>query len=211
MLSTRACLQTPKVISINRFRQDRSITAKPQTRVGGRAQMVKSGRFCPRAIVCKHALVVGLVSLTFLALTDGPETSADADWVTGDDGITHNSTVYYDKDTDPFVAYVDKVYWGARPAENLNWNESGAQWQREPTLYKVWDDDSWDTEASVDAGPWRSCGSSVNGLCWWNLNNDVTLEGAALVYQRLRYAYYVAVAFDSYKVSLVRRLARALS
>ena len=55
-LRTRACLQTPKVISINRFRQDRSITAKPQTRVGGRAQMVKSGRFCPRAIVCKHAL-----------------------------------------------------------------------------------------------------------------------------------------------------------
>ena len=58
--SSRACLQTPKVISINRFRQDRSITAKPQTRVGGRAQMVKSGRFCPRAIVCKHALVLQL-------------------------------------------------------------------------------------------------------------------------------------------------------
>ena len=56
LLDARACLQTPKVISINRFRQDRSITAKPQTRVGGRAQMVKSGRFCPRAIVCKHAL-----------------------------------------------------------------------------------------------------------------------------------------------------------
>ena len=138
------------------------------------------------------------MSLTFLALTDGPETSADADWVTGDDGITHNSTVYYDKDTDPFVAYVDKVYWGARPAENLNWNESGSQWQREPTLYKVWDDDSWDTEASVDAGPWRSCGSSVNGLCWWNLNNDVTLEGSARVDQRLRYAFYLSAGSDAH-------------
>ena len=141
-----------------------------------------------------------LVSLTLLALTDGPETSTDAE-ATQDYGITHSSTVYYDKDTDPFVAYVDRVYWGARPAENLNWNESGSQWQREPTLYKEWDGDSWETVVSVNAGPWRSCGSSANGLCWWNLNNDVTLEGSARVDQRLKYAYYVAAAFESQKVS----------
>ncbi len=91
---------------------------------------------------------------------------------------------------------MDRVHWGARPAENLNWNEFGSQWQREATLYKSWDGNSWETEASVDAGPWRACGSSVNGLYWWNLNNDVTLEGSARVDQRLRYAFYYSAGND---------------
>ena len=67
-------------------------------------------------------LVIGLLALMLLGLSDGPETSADARVATGDQRITHNSTVYYDKDTNPFVAYVDRVYWGARPAEDLNFN-----------------------------------------------------------------------------------------
>ena len=48
----------------------------------------------------------------------------------------------------------------------------------------------------MDAGPWRSCGSSANGLCWWNLNNDVTLEGSARVDQRLKYAYFYSAGAD---------------
>ena len=140
-------------------------------------------------------LVVGLVSLTLLGLSDGPETSADALLHTGDQGITHNSTVYYDKDTNPFVAYVDRVYWGARPAEDLNFNEFGSSWQRRPTTYWEWDGDSWELQLEVAAGQWRSCGSSANGLCWWDLENDVTLEGGALVRQRLKYYLYQSVAF----------------
>jgi hypothetical protein len=151
--------------------------------------------------IMHNAVNIGLVSLALLALTDGPETSTDAARATGDDGITHSSTVYYDKDTDPFVAYVDRVHWGARPAENLDWNESGSQWQREPTLYKEWDGDSWETVVSVNAGPWRSCGSSANGLCWWNLNNDVTLEGSARVDQRLKYALYLSAGSDAHLYS----------
>jgi hypothetical protein len=151
--------------------------------------------------IMHNAVNIGLVSLALLALTDGPETSTDADWVTGDDEITHNSTVYYDKDTNPFVAYVDKVYWGARPAEDLEWYQYGSQWRREPTLYKSWNGNSWETEASVDAGPWRACGSSVNGLCWWNLNNDVTLEGSARVDQRLKYALYLSAGSDAHLYS----------
>ena len=50
----------------------------------------------------------------------------------------------------------------------------------------------------MDAGPWRSCVSSVNGLCWWNLNNDVTLEGSARVDQRLKYALYLSAGNDAY-------------
>ena len=42
----------------------------------------------------------------------------------------------------------------------------------------------------MSAGDWRDCGSEDDGLCWWNLNNDVTLEGSARVDQRLRYRYY---------------------
>ena len=44
-------------------------------------------------------VVVGLVSLTLLVLTDGPDTTTDADWMTGDDGVTHSSTVHYTKNT----------------------------------------------------------------------------------------------------------------
>ena len=80
--------------------------------------------------------------MTLLALTDGPETSADADVATGDDGTTHNSTVYYDKDTNPFVAYVDRVHWGAQPAEDLEWYQYGSQWMRDTALYKAWDGNS---------------------------------------------------------------------
>ena len=143
-----------------------------------------------------------MVSLTLLALSDGPDTTADVERIiSADDRITHNSTVYYDKDTNPFVADVDRVEYGGRPAEHLAWYQYGAQWKRDDTLYKSWNGNSWETVVSVNAGPRRSCGSSANGLCWWNLNNDVTLEGSARVDQRLKYAYYVAAAFESQKVS----------
>ena len=142
-------------------------------------------------------LVVGLLALMLLAFTDGPESSVDADWVIGDHGITRNSTVYYDRDTNPFVVYADRVYWGARPAEDLNFNQFGSSWQRAATLYREWDGDSWETQVEVTAGQWRTCGSSPNGLCWLDLNNDVTLEGSARVDQRLKYALYESAAFDS--------------
>ena len=141
-------------------------------------------------------LVVGLVSLTLLALSDGPYTTADVQRIiSADDGITHNSTVYYDKDTNPFVADVDRVEYGARPAEQLQWWQYGPQWKRDNTLYYSWNGNSWVTEVSVGAGFWRSCGSSANGLCWTSLENDVTLEGGALVRQRLKYYLYQSVAF----------------
>ena len=138
-------------------------------------------------------LVVGLVSLTLLALTNGPETTTDTDWVTGDDGITHNSTVHYSKDTNPFVAYVDKVHYGARPAADLEWWQFASEWKRDTVKYKVWDGNSWETEESVSADSWRDCGSP-DSLCWWNVNKDVTLEDSARVDQRLKYRYFYYAA-----------------
>ena len=52
----------------------------------------------------------------------------------------------------------------------------------------------------MGASSWRSCGSSANGLCWLSLDNDVTLEGGALIKQRLKYHYYTSAAFDMGKV-----------
>ncbi len=140
--------------------------------------------------------VMGLVSLTLLALTSGPETSTDADWVTGDDGITHDSRVHYTTETNPFVAEVDRVYFGGRPAGNLLSVWFGADWRRDPTLYKVWNGSAWVTDHTVNKGPWRGCGDEDDGLCWWTLNNDVTLEDSARVDQRLRYRYFFYVWTD---------------
>ena len=135
-------------------------------------------------------LLVGLVSLVLLALANGPETSTDADWVTGDDEITHESTVHYTKDTNPFVAYVDRVYWGGKPAEDLEWWQFASEWRRDDTHYKRWDGSDWETEMEVKKGKWRDCGSADDGLCYWNLNNDVTLNDSARVDQRLLYRYF---------------------
>ena len=100
-----------------------------------------------------------------LALSDGPDTTADVERIiSADDGITHNSTVYYDKDTNPFVADVDRVEYGGRPAEHLAWYQYGAQWKRDDTQYKSWNGNSWVTEVSVGASSWRTCGSSAKGL-----------------------------------------------
>ena len=97
--------------------------------------------------------------------------------------------VYYDKETNPFVAHVDEIRWGAKPAEDLEWWQTASEWKRDTTKYKVWDGNSWETEESVSAGSWRSCGSADDGLCYWYLTNDVTLEDSARVDQRLKYRY----------------------
>ena len=94
------------------------------------------------------------------------------------------------------MAYVDRVYWGAKPAEDLESWQFASEWKRDTTKYMAWDGDSWETEKSVTAGKWKGCGSADEGLCWWNLNNDVTLEDSARVDQRLvyRYFYYAGMA-----------------
>ena len=55
--------------------------------------------------------------------------------------------------------------------------------------YKRWDGSSWVLVRSFGASSWRATGTP--GLAYWNLNNDVTLEGGALVKQHLRYRYFL--------------------
>ena len=64
------------------------------------------------------------------------------------------------------------------------------------TLYKVWNGSAWVTDHTIDEGSWRGCGHEDTGLCWWTLNNDVTLEDSARVDQRLRYRYFFYVWTD---------------
>ena len=71
-----------------------------------------------KGLVAVGVSVVALLVLAAvaLALEDGPETRDDI----GDGhGTSHQSTVYYDKDTDPFVAHVDRVYFGGRKPANM--------------------------------------------------------------------------------------------
>ena len=100
-----------------------------------------------------------------VALSDDPIATKDAKTMTGDNDVTHSSTVYYNKATNPFIAYVDRVYWGAKPAEDLEFWQFASEWKRDHTEYKEWDGNSWDTEKTVKAGKWRDCGSADDGLC----------------------------------------------
>ena len=61
--------------------------------------------------------VAAMASLALIALSDGPIETKDAKPWTGDNGVTHSSTVYYGKTTNPFVAYVDRIYFGGRPPD----------------------------------------------------------------------------------------------
>ena len=120
-------------------------------------------------------------------LSNGPKTSYDV----GDgNGISHSSTVYYTKETDPFVAEVDRVHFGGREKEEGHL-EFASGWRRKKTEYREWNGSSWVTEATVNPGSWRATGHEE--LDWWNLENDVTLEGGALVEQRLEYRFFYTV------------------
>ena len=136
-------------------------------------------------VVVLVALLVVLASSTVAwALSNGPETSSLNDGY----GTSHSSTVYYDKETNPFVAEVDRVYYGGRKRDT-DFGECCAIWTRYHTLYREWNGSSWVTVQSFGAGAWQSTGPE--SLSWWNLHNDVTLEGGALVQQRLEYEYHI--------------------
>ena len=130
-----------------------------------------------------------LVALSIMALTNGPEHSADAQNVTNDGGITHTSYVHYSKTTNPFVANVDRVYYGGRPPGDLSeeW-QFDPKWRREVTHYVRWNGSQWAPQLTRSSTEWRDCGSP-GSLCWWNLHNDVTLNDSAAVFQKLKYKY----------------------
>ncbi len=133
--------------------------------------------------------VAGLASLSLIALSNGPIETEDARPWTGDTEVTHSSTVYYGKTTNPFVAYVDRIYFGGRPAADLEWWQFASEWKRDATLYQRWDGSKWKTVLTVPASSWQDCGSPDN-LCVDNLYNEATLRDGALVRQRLKYRYF---------------------
>lgn len=117
--------------------------------------------------------------------TNGPISSDDS----GDGcGTDHTSTVHYNKDTSPFVAYVDKVNYGGRKPKG-DFGSLGHAWRRAPTKYWDWNGTSWVLDTTVSASSWRTTGSCP-GLAWWDLGNDVTLDGGALVVQYLDFKYF---------------------
>ena len=126
----------------------------------------------------------GLPTMT-QELVDGPY---DSDDVSDGHGISHSSYVYYTKETDPFVAEVDRIHYGAREKEEEPL-QSQSGWRRYKTEYKEWDGDSWNRVKKLKSSPWRETG--YDSLDWWNVSNDVTLEGGALVKQQIQYRFFV--------------------
>lgn len=82
------------------------------------------------------------------------------------------------------------MYWGGKPAKDLDWWQFPADWRRDDTHHKSWDGSDWETEKKVKKGKWRDYGRSDDGLCYRNLNNDVTLNDSARADQRLLYRYH---------------------
>ena len=123
-------------------------------------------------------------------LSNGPKRSSAID---DDHGISHESWVYYTKETDPFVAEVDRVHFGGRK-KDTSLPESVPEWRRHDTEYKEWNGTKWVREKKIGPGRWKSSGPEE--LDWWNLENDVTLEGGALVKQRLHYRYFLFGEID---------------
>ena len=122
-----------------------------------------------------------------MALINGPEHAAEAGSIIFDYGITHSSYVHYTKETNPFVALVERVYFGGRPAANLQSFQQYSDWRRDLTQYMRWNGGTqWDAQITVGSSDWDNCGSP-GSLCWWNLNNTADLEDSAMVRQRLAY------------------------
>ncbi len=97
-----------------------------------------------------------------------------------------------------FIAWVDRVYYGGRKPSTTFLLECCGQWRRNNTVYREWNGSSWVTAVSFGSSSWRATGNP--GLAYWNVNNDVTLEGGALVKNRLRYKKYVTLAKDWVRV-----------
>ena len=133
------------------------------------------------AAVLAAVLSLLIFSTVAWALSNGPKTS---DPIGDGNGTAHSSTVYYTKQSSPFIACVDRVYYGGRKPSTGS-TECCAQWRREGTVYMKWNGSSWVTAVSFGSSSWRITGNP--GLAYWNVNNDVTLEGGALVRNRLRY------------------------
>lgn len=127
-----------------------------------------------------------LISSVGWALTNGPNNTTDFYDL---DGITHSSTVHYTRQLSPFIAWVDKIYYGGRKPGGLSPFGCCGEWARDSTQYKEWNGSSWVTVVSFGASSWRDTGTP--GLAYWNLNDDVTLEGGALAKHRLKYRYFV--------------------
>ena len=53
---------------------------------------------------------------------------------------------------------------------------------------------------SLGASSWRNTGTP--GLVYWNVHDDVTLEGGALVKHRLKYRYFVNASQEYNNVDL---------
>ena len=131
-----------------------------------------------------------LISAVTLAAENGPIYS---DGIGDGYGTSHHSTVYYTKQSDPFIAWVDRVYFGGRKPDT-SIEECCGQWRHEKTLYRRWNGSNWITVRNTGSASWQSSGTP--GLSYFNLNTDVTLEGGALVKQRLRYRKYLLLAGD---------------
>ena len=83
---------------------------------------------------------------------------------------------------------VDRIYYGGRKY-HVTFPFHTSLWKRNKTYYKEWNGSRWVTERRVNAPSWLNTGTP--GLIYYNVNNDVTLEGGALVKQRLKYRYYI--------------------
>ncbi len=126
-----------------------------------------------------------LFSAVASAAENGPTTS---NLIRDGYGASHHSTVYYTKQSVPFIAWVDRVYFGGRKP-SINFISCCGEWRHENTLYRRWNDSSWVTVRNTGSASWQSSGTP--GLSYFNLNTDVTLEGGVLVKQRLKYRKYL--------------------
>ena len=100
--------------------------------------------------------------------------------------ISHSSTVWYYKDTDPhFVAQAYRIHYGGRRPEMFcAWNKV---WRMDSRKYYEWDvgDREWTLVESVGASDYRHTGTP--GLAWHDDYDNVFMDHGAYVKQRLRY------------------------
>ena len=114
---------------------------------------------------------------------DGPFVSDEAE---DNEGISHSSTVWYYKDTDPhFVAQAYRIHYGGRRPEMFcAWNKV---WRMDRRKYYEWDvgDREWTLVESVGASDYRHTGTP--GIAWHDDYDNVFMDHGAYVKQRLRY------------------------
>ncbi len=120
---------------------------------------------------------------------DGPETS---DAIGDGYGTSHTSTVYYDRQLSPFIVWVDRVYYGGWKPDTNFYGQCCGAWREKNALYKKWNGTKWVTVVSESPGSWHEP-SGTPELSYYNRNRDVTLEGGALVQQRLEYQKIVTI------------------